>query len=407
MSVQETKLAAIADAIREREGSTGPIPAGDFAARILALPGGSLPDNVRTITVSANNPEWGTVEGGGVASDGMTIQVHAEPAMNRSFKLWKEADKEISLEKTILVPVSKDIELTAEFVSGPVVAGSNWWEGTIGNTSDDWDDITFGKGIFVAVGPERKTAYSEDGVIWKYSDISYQNLGWNKVQYGNGIFVALSYNTGKAAYSTDGINWTTVSLPYSDLIWNSLCYGNGVFVAGANNTTTRMIYSKNGKTWGAGTTLDNYAAPEIAYGNGKFVACASGYRFYYSENGITWSQGEWPDFFRPTAIAYGMDKFVLFYGLSYNRQEKIAYSADGITWVSQDFVSPDLVSPLIFADNKFVALKMRSAKGLYSTDGVTWDDTDIIPDYWDNIAYGNGMFVAVGPNGKSLYSYSS
>lgn len=41
MSVQETKLTAIADAIREREGSTEPIPAGDFAARILALPGGS------------------------------------------------------------------------------------------------------------------------------------------------------------------------------------------------------------------------------------------------------------------------------------------------------------------------------------------------------------------------------
>lgn len=41
MSVQETKLKAIADAIREKEGSTGPIPAGDFAARILALPGGS------------------------------------------------------------------------------------------------------------------------------------------------------------------------------------------------------------------------------------------------------------------------------------------------------------------------------------------------------------------------------
>lgn len=41
MSVQEKNLTAIANAIREREGSTGPIPAGDFAARILALPGGS------------------------------------------------------------------------------------------------------------------------------------------------------------------------------------------------------------------------------------------------------------------------------------------------------------------------------------------------------------------------------
>lgn len=37
MSIQETKLLAVADAIREKEGSTGFIPAEDFAARILAL----------------------------------------------------------------------------------------------------------------------------------------------------------------------------------------------------------------------------------------------------------------------------------------------------------------------------------------------------------------------------------
>lgn len=40
MSVQETKLAAIADAIRDRDGTTAPIAAGDFPARIRAIPGG-------------------------------------------------------------------------------------------------------------------------------------------------------------------------------------------------------------------------------------------------------------------------------------------------------------------------------------------------------------------------------
>lgn len=40
MSVQEDKLKAIADAIREKEGTSEPIPAGDFAARILAIRGG-------------------------------------------------------------------------------------------------------------------------------------------------------------------------------------------------------------------------------------------------------------------------------------------------------------------------------------------------------------------------------
>ncbi len=37
MSIQEVNLLAIAEAIREKEGSTGAIPAEDFAARVLAL----------------------------------------------------------------------------------------------------------------------------------------------------------------------------------------------------------------------------------------------------------------------------------------------------------------------------------------------------------------------------------
>lgn len=40
MSIQEENLAAIAAAIREKEGSAGAIPAKDFARRILALPSG-------------------------------------------------------------------------------------------------------------------------------------------------------------------------------------------------------------------------------------------------------------------------------------------------------------------------------------------------------------------------------
>lgn len=40
MSVQENKLKAIADAIREKDGTTAPIPANDFPARIRAIPSG-------------------------------------------------------------------------------------------------------------------------------------------------------------------------------------------------------------------------------------------------------------------------------------------------------------------------------------------------------------------------------
>lgn len=44
MSIQERNLRAIADAIREKEGTADPIPASGFAARIRALGGGNAGD---------------------------------------------------------------------------------------------------------------------------------------------------------------------------------------------------------------------------------------------------------------------------------------------------------------------------------------------------------------------------
>ena len=75
MSTQETKLKAIADAIREKEGSTALIPAKDFPARILALETGGLPEGIRTISAEPNVTSRGAVSGGGRASDGPGVLV--------------------------------------------------------------------------------------------------------------------------------------------------------------------------------------------------------------------------------------------------------------------------------------------------------------------------------------------
>ena len=53
MSIQEANLKAIADAIREKEGSAEPIPANDFAARILAIQGGGGDVTLESIAITA------------------------------------------------------------------------------------------------------------------------------------------------------------------------------------------------------------------------------------------------------------------------------------------------------------------------------------------------------------------
>ena len=116
MSVQEQKLAAIADAIREKEGSTEPIPAGDFPMRILALETGGLPDGIRTITVTSSDPEKGTVSGGGMASDGMKVIVTAQGAEGYELEEWQEDQVAVSDNSEYAFTVTKDRALIAKFM---------------------------------------------------------------------------------------------------------------------------------------------------------------------------------------------------------------------------------------------------------------------------------------------------
>ena len=60
MSIQEANLKAIADAIREKEGSAEPIPAGDFAERIRAMRIGGDVSFTISITAPPNKVSYNT-----------------------------------------------------------------------------------------------------------------------------------------------------------------------------------------------------------------------------------------------------------------------------------------------------------------------------------------------------------
>ena len=80
------------------------------------------------------------------------------------------------------------------------------------------------------------TATANGGQIWTAQSAATRT-NWNSVTYGNGLFVAVS-NTGtgnRVMTSPDGITWTSRSSAF-DLVWKSVTYGNGLFVAVGNNT---------------------------------------------------------------------------------------------------------------------------------------------------------------------------
>src|SRR5436190_3900085 len=101
----------------------------------------------------------------------------------------------------------------------------------------NFNAAAFGNGRYVAVGQYASSdaatvQTSEDGTNWtlRHNDFSIFDLF--DVTYGNGLFVAVGWDadTGRNIYSsTNGIDWT----PHTTAMANvyAVAFGNGTFVA--------------------------------------------------------------------------------------------------------------------------------------------------------------------------------
>lgn len=358
---------------------------------ILAIPAGGLPGDVRTISLTADPADYGTVSGGGVASDGMTVTVNAATETGYQFTEWKENGSTVSKLKDYTFEVSQDRNLTAEFIKA-YVAGVDWWTTVLPALSTSpgmqcYGYICYGDGKFVTVPQEgsNKSAYSTNGISW-FSGTLPRSGTWFGIAYGNGKFVTLCYSTNNFAYSTDGIKWTSGTLP-SSAGWQCVAYGGGKFVAIARGSN-KAAYSTNGTSWSSSTLPSSSDWYTVTYGGGKFVAIAlNSNKAAYSTDGVNWTAVTLPESLSWRSVTYGDGKFVAVSGA------KAAYSENGITWTVISL--PDIESgyqDVVYGDGMFVAVGFYYAS--YSTDGIVWNRANIEWDYWYHVAYGDGRFVA-------------
>jgi len=168
--------------------------------------------------------------------------------------------------------------------------------------------------------------------------------------------------------SIDGLNWTSVSnVPTND--WSSITYGEGMFVAVASGGSGgRVMTSSDGVTWTSRTHAAANTWNDIAYGNDVFVAVSS-------------------------AVVAGT-----------NSNNKIMTSADGINWTIRNSVDAGWYGICFGAGVFVVVASSVSGNGVMtSPDGINWTVQSIggLTSNWNEVAYGDGMFVSVGSPSRS------
>ncbi len=222
-------------------------------------------------------------------------------------------------------------------------------------------------------------------------------------------YVAVTNGSVSGAYSLDGITWTGMTMPTAsgggggepDNQWIAVCYdvyqNIGRYVAIAKGSST-VAYSLDGINWTSASlgVVEDWS--DIVGGNGVFVAIAESdssttWRSTSTNGGLTWTAATVAT--GAKAIAYGNGRFVLIEG---NFSNSVAWSANGITWTvttlpSNDDSTESNWQDIAFGNGRFVAIADSSAMAAYSFNGATWYKSNLPGTFeWSSIGYGQGVF---------------
>ena len=188
-----------------------------------------------------------------------------------------------------------------------IAATSAWVAGT-STSKTDLIALTYGNGVYAAVGGASSAVSSTNGTTWISRTIPTLGAGaYSDIIYGNDIYLAIATGSLATAISTNGNSWSAGGNLPSSAAWGSIAYGNGRFVAvetGTASTKAAISYDK-GLTWVATVLPASTTWRKIAYGQGVFVCISDGTIAATSPDGIVWTQRVLPSSSNWTAVAFG------------------------------------------------------------------------------------------------------
>ncbi|MCX5915935.1 MAG: choice-of-anchor D domain-containing protein [Deltaproteobacteria bacterium] len=254
--------------------------------------------------------------------------------------------------------------------------------------------ISYGNGIFVAVGESGSLYTSSEGAAWKERS-SGANQSLHDAVYGGGTFVAVG-TSGTILTSPDGITWTLRSSGTGHDL-NGVGYGHGIFVAVGDHGA--ILTSPDGVSWAARDSGTHQWLKKVAYGGGTFVAAGGNGTLLTSPDGAAWTLGNSGTRGHLEGIAYGKKTFVAV-------GDTILTSPDGIGWTERTAGTSHRLFGVAYGSGVFAAVADNGAI-LTSSDGSEWTPRDSgthLTLY--GIAHGRKIFLAAGEKGILLQSES-
>ncbi len=272
------------------------------------------------------------------------------------------------------------------------------WSPISDGPRNELESVAYGNGQFVAVGDEGDIYTSPDGAFWigRNSTVSSRLLG---VTFGNNRYVVVG-TRGRILSSPNGITWTKETSGTPDRL-ESVTFGDGVFVAVGENGT--ILSSLNGTSWAkqsGGSTRD---LDGMTVGDGLLVVAGKAGTILTSSNGIDFiaqATGTTNDLH---GVAWANGLFV-----AVGESEIILTSPNAMQWTVRHTGTNSSLKGAGRGDNGWVVVGTQGAI-FTSPDGVAWsrEQSPTVNDL-NQVAFGNGRFVVVGdnlpPNGTLITS---
>jgi hypothetical protein len=292
------------------------------------------------------------------------------------------------------------------------------------------ESLAYGNGKFVAVNDfsnNKPVMVSTDGATWTGSN-STDAASWFSVTFGNGMFVSTDIDDtpNSVEISTDGLNWTRIATPIQT--WFSVTYGNGKFVAVSSDAAGGTLAMTSGTTGPhPGDALVATSTAVTLYSTGQQfrlrmlnrvdtanLAQNSGksYKLQYAVKSGTcdsaFSGETYADITDSTPISwYDNSAF-------HNRDTAISTSTDPVDGSrvvnyesyneDNNFSNPAAITngqnglwDLSLYDNGATGSTSYCIREVLSTDAQTWiTRTPSADNSWNDVAYGNSTYVAIG-----------